>query len=171
MKKIFFLLFAFTLAYSTALCNEQRVKASYYANRFHGKKTANGQVYHRDSLTCAHKTLAFGTIIKVKNPKNDKVVYVKVTDRGPYSKGRTIDLSYAAAKKLDIVTHGIASVDITVMGLNYNPTADKANFEFYGLTNIGNLTKNAMDSLMIRQDNIKMANDSLKLISRINLIN
>ncbi len=171
MKKIFFLLFAFTLAYSNALCNEQRVKASYYANKFHGKKTANGQVYHRDSLTCAHKTLAFGTIIKVKNPKNDKVVYVKVTDRGPHSKGRTIDLSYAAAKKLDIVTHGIASVDITVMGLNYNPTADKANFEFYGLTNIGNLTKNAMDSLMIRQDNIKMANDSLKLISRINLIN
>lgn len=71
----------------------QKVKASYYANKFHGRKTASGALYHKDSLTCAHKTLPFGTILKVRNPRNDKEVYVKVTDRGPFIKGRTIDLS------------------------------------------------------------------------------
>lgn len=111
MKKIILLLF-FVIISSLVSYNygQQKVKASYYANKFHGRKTASGQLYHKDSLTCAHKTYPFGTILKVTNPKNSKETYVKVTDRGPFIKGRSIDLSYAAAKKIGIIGHGVASV-------------------------------------------------------------
>lgn len=111
MKKIILLLFLVII--SSTICynyGQQKVNASYYANKFHGRKTASGQLYHKDSLTCAHKTYPFGTILKVTNPKNSKEIYVKVTDRGPFIKGRTIDLSYAAAKKIGIIGHGVTSV-------------------------------------------------------------
>ena len=76
-------------------------KASYYANKFHGRRTSDGSIYHRDSMTCAHRTLPFGTILKVRNVKNGKEVIVKVNDRGPFCKGRIVDLSYAAARELE----------------------------------------------------------------------
>ena len=84
---------------------------SYYADKFHGRRTSSGIVYHRDSLTAAHKTLKFGTLLRVTNLSNDSVVIVKVTDR----MGRTphvMDLSYAGARQLDIVRKGVAKVKI-----------------------------------------------------------
>ncbi len=90
-----------------------RGNASYYADRFHGRKMSNGQRYHRDSMTCAHLKLPFGTMLKVRNPKNGKEVIVEVTDRGPYSKKFVIDVSWAAAKELDILRAGYSMMEIT----------------------------------------------------------
>ena len=88
-------------------------KASFYGNKFHGRKTSSGERYHRDSLTCAHKTLPFGTLLKVRNLKNGREVVVKVTDRGPFVKGRIVDLSMAAARELDMLSSGVANVEAT----------------------------------------------------------
>ena len=93
--------------------SQQSGNASYYAHKFHGKRTSSGLLYHKDSLTCAHRTLPFGTLLEVKNPKNNKSVVVKVTDRGPFTKNRIIDLSYAAAKELGIIRNGIARVEVS----------------------------------------------------------
>lgn len=96
----------------TASYSQESGNASYYANRFHGRKTSSGIPYHKDSLTCAHRTLPFGTMLQVTNPKNNKSVIVKVTDRGPFRKNCIIDLSLAAAKELDILRSGIAYVEL-----------------------------------------------------------
>lgn len=79
----------------------------------HGRKTSDGGKYNKDSLTCAHRTYPLGTILKVRNPKNNKEVIVKVTDRGPHRRNLIIDLSYAAAKEIDIIRDGIAPVEIS----------------------------------------------------------
>lgn len=75
--------------------------ASWYGGKFHGRTTASGEVYNMYALTAAHKTLPFGTKVKVTNKKNGKVVYVRINDRGPFIKGRVIDLSKAAHEKID----------------------------------------------------------------------
>ena len=90
--------------------NAQKGKASFYAQKFHGRKTASGERLHLDSLTCAHRTYPFGTKLKVYNPANGRSVVVKVTDRGPYVRGRIIDLSWRAAKELGIISQGVATV-------------------------------------------------------------
>lgn len=87
--------------------------ASYYSDKFHGRKMANGELYHRDSMTCAHRKLPFGTLLKVRNTRNDKSVIVRVTDRGPFSNRLIIDLSRAAARELDFIRAGICPVEIT----------------------------------------------------------
>lgn len=91
-------------------------KASYYGDKFHGRMTSDGSVYHRDSLTCAHRTLPFGTLLKVRNVKNGREVVVKVNDRGPYVKGRILDLSYAAAEEIGMLGSGVARVEVKNIG-------------------------------------------------------
>lgn len=88
----------------------QKGKASFYAHKFHGRKTASGERLHQDSLTCAHRTYPFGTKLKVYNPANGRSVVVRVTDRGPFVRGRIIDLSWRAAKELGIIAQGVATV-------------------------------------------------------------
>ena len=88
----------------------QQGKASFYAQKFHGRMTASGERLHRDSMTCAHRYYPFGTLLKVYNPANGRSVLVRVTDRGPYVRGRIIDLSWRAAKELDIISKGVAVV-------------------------------------------------------------
>lgn len=90
--------------------NVQEGKASFYAKKFTGRRTASGERLHHDSLTCAHKTYPFGTLLKVTNPANGQSVVVRVTDRGPYVKGRIIDLSVRAAREIGIIAQGIAPV-------------------------------------------------------------
>lgn len=92
---------------------QQTGNASFYSKKLKGRHTSDGGKYHPDSMTCAHKTLPFGTVLKVRNPKNDKEVVVVVTDRGPHQKRLMIDLSYSAAKQLDIVRQGIGLVIMT----------------------------------------------------------
>lgn len=90
----------------------QKGKASFYARSFTGRKTASGERLHSDSLTCAHRTYPFGTKLKVYNPANGRSVIVRVTDRGPFVRGRIIDLSWRAAKELDIISKGVAVVTV-----------------------------------------------------------
>ena len=90
--------------------NLQKGKASFYAKSFNGRKTASGERLHPDSLTCAHRTYPFGTKLKVYNPANGRSIIVRVTDRGPFVRGRIIDLSWRAAKELGIVAQGVATV-------------------------------------------------------------
>lgn len=87
-------------------------KASYYSNYFNGKRTSSGHLYNSDSLTAAHRTLPFNTILKVTNLENDSTVKVKVTDRGPYIGHRLIDLSLKAARQLHMVNEGVVKVRI-----------------------------------------------------------
>lgn len=88
---------------------------SYYGPKFHGKRTASGEKFDMYQLTAAHKTLPFATRIKVINLDNGKSVIVKINDRGPFVKGRILDLSYAAAKKIDMINQGTARIRIDVM--------------------------------------------------------
>lgn len=101
------------------LFGQERGVASYYSHNLKGRKTSDGSRYHPDSLTCAHKTYPFGTLLFVRNPANDYEVIVKVTDRGPHTRNRLIDLSYAAADRLDIVRKGLATVEVSK--LEYMP--------------------------------------------------
>ena len=87
--------------------------ATYYADYFHGRKASDGTLYHRDSMTCAHKTYPFGTVLRVRNKKNGNEVYVAVTDRGPFRRGAIVDLSYAAAEEIGILQAGVAPVEVT----------------------------------------------------------
>lgn len=88
----------------------QTGKASYYANKFNGRKTASGEVFRNSKRTAAHLTIPFGTKVKVTNLRNGKTVKVRINDRGPFVKGRIIDLSKKAAKKIDMVNEGIGEV-------------------------------------------------------------
>lgn len=88
----------------------QKGKASFYSKRATGSRTSNGERLHHDSLTCAHRTYPFGTMLKVTNPDNGEWVYVRVTDRGPHRRGRIIDLSWGAAKQLGILNKGVTMV-------------------------------------------------------------
>lgn len=90
-------------------------KASFYADKYDGRKTASGEVFNQDEFTAAHKTLPFGTKCKVTNVKNGKSVEVVINDRGPFVKGRVIDLSKSAAIKLDFVKAGIADVEVEII--------------------------------------------------------
>jgi rare lipoprotein A len=92
-----------------------RGMATYYAKDFHGKKTANGEVYDMYGLTCAHNTLPFNTWLEVKNLSNGRTVIVRVNDRGPFTKGRILDLSYGAAKEIHMLDDGVQEVEITVL--------------------------------------------------------
>ena len=89
--------------------------ASWYGPGFHGRTTANGERYDMHAMTAAHKTLKFGTKVKVTNQKNGKSVVVRINDRGPYIRGRVIDLSRSAAAAIDMIGPGTAEVSIEVM--------------------------------------------------------
>lgn len=90
--------------------------ASWYGKDFHGKKTSNGEVYDMYAMTAAHKTLPLGVYVRVKNIANGRQAVVRVNDRGPFVKGRIIDLSYSAAKELGVVGPGTAPVRIEALG-------------------------------------------------------
>jgi len=89
--------------------------SSFYAEDFHGKLTANGEVYDMYGLTAAHKTLPLNTICRVTNNSNGKSLILRINDRGPYIKGRILDCSYGAAKKLDFINQGTTNVKIEVI--------------------------------------------------------
>ncbi len=94
----------------------QQGMASWYGQDWHGKKTANGERYDMDSMTAAHKTLPFGTVVKVQNERNGRECLVRINNRGPFSKGRVLDLSRAAARQLDMVGSGVAKIKMQVVG-------------------------------------------------------
>ena len=86
--------------------------ASFYADKFNGHQTASGEIFDENKLTAAHKTLPFGTMVKVTNLINNQSVIVRINDRGPFVAGRIIDLSKSAAKKIDLINVGVVKVTI-----------------------------------------------------------
>ncbi|NOI90076.1 septal ring lytic transglycosylase RlpA family protein [Vibrio splendidus] len=90
-------------------------KASWYGDKFHGRLTASGETYNMNANTAAHKTLPFGTIVRVTNTNNNKSVDVKINDRGPYVKGRVIDLSHKAFARIGNVKQGTVPVKIEIV--------------------------------------------------------
>ena len=102
----------------------QKGVASWYGDDFHGRKTSNAETYNMYEMTAAHKTLPMDTILLVRNLENNREVVVRVNDRGPFVRGRIIDVSYTAAKKLDLVGKGTARVYITALGDAKKGSAD-----------------------------------------------
>ena len=118
MRQTFFAfatLFAFTLLSAFATQKIEYGKAGYYADSLHGRKTASGEKYDKYEFTCAHKTLAYGTKIKVTRLDNKKSVIVRVNDRGPYVEGYVTDISRAAAEQIGLIKIGVTRVKIEVV--------------------------------------------------------
>lgn len=105
----FLIVFLFGIS---AMAGAEEGTASYYADSLDGNPTASGEPYNRKAMTAAHRTLPFGTTVKVTNLSNDKSVVVRINDRGPHTKNRVIDLSAAAAEKLGLLDSGTARVRI-----------------------------------------------------------
>lgn len=101
------------MAFSAVASSEEGM-ASYYADTLHGNPTASGEPYDKDSLTAAHRTLPFGTHVKVTRLDNGESVEVRINDRGPHAKSRIIDLSSAAARKLGMIDSGAVMVKLDV---------------------------------------------------------
>jgi rare lipoprotein A len=135
MKRAFKMLFGLTLALTScgwaqasATGEKETGMAAVYSDVLHGHVTASGQVYDRTKLTAAHKTLPFGTKIKVTNPKNNRSVVLRVNDRGPMQAGRMIDISPAAAARLHISPKVMREVTLEVVTLgNGKRTRQAAN--------------------------------------------
>ena len=92
-----------------------KATASYYGKQFDGRKTANGEVFDMNKLTCAHKEYPFGTRFKVTNPDNGNTVIVRVNDRGPFVSGRDFDLSYGAARQLGMLNDGVKALQFELL--------------------------------------------------------
>lgn len=103
------------LSVTGAVAKDQCGSASWYGPGFHGKKTASGQKFNQNAMTAAHKTLPFGTVVKVTNQKTGKSIKVTITDRGPFHKGRILDLSAAAAASLGTKQAGTGKVCIAAV--------------------------------------------------------
>lgn len=114
MKKLVFLCL-YVQVFLSIFAFEERGVASWYGPNFHGKLTANGERFNTYSLTAAHKTLPLGSVVKVISEVNGKEVIVRINDRGPFAKNRIIDLSKAAAVKLDMLKHGTAAVKVILL--------------------------------------------------------
>jgi rare lipoprotein A len=103
---------------------QERGVASWYGKKFHGNLTSNREVYDMYEMTAAHKTLPLPTYVHVRNLRNDKSIIVRVNDRGPFVNNRIIDLSYAAALKLDMVQDGTSLVEVTAYNFDEKPRGD-----------------------------------------------
>jgi rare lipoprotein A len=124
MKKIFLTL-SFSVFVFAALAQVQTGKASFYADKFEGTSTASGEKYKHNKMTGAHKTLPFGTKVKVTNLANNQSVEVIINDRGPYVEGRIIDVSKSAAEQLGFVNQGLAEVSLEVIDAGDGKSSDQ----------------------------------------------
>ncbi len=97
--------------------DEQRGLASWYGKKYHGRPTASGERFDMHKVSAAHRTLPLGSVVKVTNLDNGRTLQVRINDRGPFIDGRIIDLSYKAAKKLDMVKAGVVPVKLIVQSL------------------------------------------------------
>ena len=111
LRRIFFIF----LLVSASFSDTEKGSATFYSNAFNGRRTSSGEVFSNNLLTAAHKSIAFGRMVKVTNSKNDSVVILKINDRLPKSSSHVIDVTLAAAKKLNFVRNGSAPVTIEVL--------------------------------------------------------
>jgi rare lipoprotein A len=115
LHKLIFTTLFFILCQNISFAQIQKGKASFYADKFEGKQTASGEKYKHNKLTAAHKTLPFGTIVRVTNLENQETIEVRINDRGPFVDGRIIDLSRSAARELKFLNQGLAEVQLEVI--------------------------------------------------------
>lgn len=157
-KMFFLVLFSFqiSVAQGVELGKVFSGSCSYYATKFHNRKTANGELMNNLDYTCAHPTLPFGTMLEVTNLKNGKSVIVRVNDRGPYSRARVIDVSYGAAKRLGMIMMGVIKIKAKIVGengevlLNTRPESGLMQELFYGdSTRVKVPFKNDMSSKLL----------------------
>ena len=121
IRFVLFFLFSFWAVLAEAQVDSlliQEGTASFYGRKFHGRKTANGEIFSMDSLTAAHKRLPLGTVVRVINQKNNLAVVVRINDRLPSYSKRQIDLSRAAATRLEMIQDGLAKVRIEAVDLD-----------------------------------------------------
>lgn len=109
------------------VASQQRGTASYYADKFVGRQTANGETYRHDKMTAAHRSLPFGTEVRVTRVDTGESIVVRINDRGPFKAGRIIDLSKRAARELGIVQAGLA--EVTVRPVGAGPAPDESSGE------------------------------------------
>lgn len=102
-------------ASTKTIASFQEGKASYYSSKLHGRKTASGEIYNENKLTAAHKHLPFGTKVRVINKSNGRSVLVSINDRGPFVKKRILDLSYVAAKQLNMLRAGVSNIKMEIL--------------------------------------------------------
>jgi len=134
MKKIIFVS-AFLLCSIFSFAQVQTGKASFYADKFEGRRTASGVKYYHNKPTAAHRHLPFGTKVRVTNLANNKTTVVEINDRGPFVSGRIIDLSKSSAQKLDYIGMGVTDVVIEVIGDGSDEIADVSTPADTGETN------------------------------------
>jgi rare lipoprotein A len=143
----------------------QTGNASWYGKKFHGRQTASGETYDMYKESAAHKTLPLGTFVRILNFSNNKQIIVRINDRGPFVKGRIIDLSYAAAKKIDLVGPGVVRVRIAALGRQVgelkSPQGIKPVVEIRDL-NLGDFT--------VQVGAFQNKNNALKLADRLKVI-
>ena len=115
----FFLLLSVNLkAQKVEIGKEFKGKSSYYGKKFSGRKTASGERLNNRDFTCAHKFFPFGTMIEAENPITKQWIVVRVNDRGPFTKGRVLDLTYEAAKTIGLLQKGIMNVNAKIVGID-----------------------------------------------------
>jgi rare lipoprotein A len=164
IKHLLLLLAVFLFGPVSAQKNTSTGLASYYADKFEGRKTSSGEIYRHSKLTAAHRTIPFGTKLKVTNVENGKSVIVKVNDRGPFVKGRIIDLSKSAAIKIDLVKKGVAKVRIEPVREKTTLDSNQPSNEYYRVdvtskilsgygVQIGSFSQ--MDNLIRLSDSVK----------------
>lgn len=131
MKKILIFVCLFVVGFQVfaGKVYKSSATASFYGKDFHGKMTSNGEAFDMNGMTCAHKSLPFDTILKVTNLENGKSVKVRVNDRGPFVVGREIDLSTAAAEKLDMISSGTTKVKIEIVKMGPETALSKQTAE------------------------------------------
>ncbi|GAA4435173.1 hypothetical protein GCM10023188_26970 [Pontibacter saemangeumensis] len=123
LSVIIFLFIGISQPLSAQSIKTQKGEASWYGSKYHGRKTSSGELYNKNKMTAAHKTLPFGTKVKVTNLDNDESVIVRINDRGPFVGDRIIDVSEVAARKLEFHAQGIGNVKVEVLELpeDYKP--------------------------------------------------
>ena len=133
MRYLLLLGYIFSISHeaSSQIGFTQKGSASYYSIPFHGRKTANGEIFDMEALTAAHQTLAFNSLVKVTNLKTKKSIVVRINDRGPFRKKRIIDLSHSAAKALNFLHQGTIWVKLEVISNQNKLKQNKVEFESF----------------------------------------
>lgn len=161
MKNVIALIFILISCSLTA----QEGTASYYANKFEGRRTSSGEIFSQKKLTAAHKTLPFGTLLRVTNLSNDSVVVVKVNDRLPQSSTRMIDLSYAAAEQLNFIRKGLTKVKLEQVK-EYNEEYYSANDYLFYKGDIVTLSCGIVDTtIIVKERNLLLKLDTTVITS------
>lgn len=133
---------------------QRRGEASWYGTKFHGRRTANGEVYNMFGMTAAHKTLPIPSYVRVTHVANGRSIVVRINDRGPFHGNRIIDLSYAAAKKLDVIATGVATVDVV------DVTPAQSNVAVSAITG-GNINKLKLEPIQARSSGVAPQNQKV----------